>query len=452
MNTITIRPIQPKDNPKIAAIIRGVFDELDAPKTGTAYADPTLDTLSEVYAAEKSVYFIAEVNGIVVGGAGIALLENGPAGVCELQKMYTDKLARGKGIGALLMEHCLKAAVNFGYSQCYLETLPYMENAQKLYKKYGFKYLDAPMGNTGHSSCPVWMLKELAPQHPKEEQLLKIKDYQQIFINILSPIHGADEAESFFYIALEEINGLKRTALIMTPDAQLSESELKQWNDALVQLKTQKPIQYIFGKAWFYGLEFKVNENTLIPRPETEELVEWIINENKNRKGIKILDIGTGSGCIAISLAKNLPGATVHAIDVSEKALAVARENAATNNVAVNFIKTDILSADLLPEAFDIIVSNPPYVRNLEKAEIKPNVLSFEPHLALFVDDNDPLIFYRKIAQLAKNNLKEHGKLYYEINQYLGTETVALLEQIGFINIILQKDFVGNDRMTSCEL
>jgi release factor glutamine methyltransferase len=195
-----------------------------------------------------------------------------------------------------------------------------------------------------------------------------------------------------------------------------------------------------------------VNESTLIPRPETEELVEWIINENKNRQGIKILDIGTGSGCIAISLAKNLPDTTVYAIDVSEEALAVAKENAITNGVAVNFIKTDILGADNLPETFDIIVSNPPYVRNLEKAEIKPNVLDFEPHLALFVDDNDPLIFYRKIAQLAKNSLKTDGKLYYEINQYLGPETIALLEQTGFINIILRKDFVGNDRMTSARI
>lgn len=449
MNIITIRPIQPADNPKIAAIIRGVFDELDAPKTGTAYADPILDTLSEVYTAEKSVYFIAEVNGVAVGGGGIAPLENGSAGICELQKMYMSKAARGKGFGASLMEHCLKAAEDFGYSQCYLETLPYMEDAQKLYKKFGFKYLDAPLGNTGHSSCPVWMLKELQPQPQKTEQLIKIKDYQAIFIDDLSPIHGSDEAESFFYIALEEINGLKRTGLIMNPDAQLSESEIKQWGDVLAQLKTEKPIQYIFGKAWFYGLEFMVNENTLIPRPETEELVEWIINENKNRPGIKILDIGTGSGCIAISLAKNLPDAIVYAIDVSEEALAVAKENAAINNVAVKFIQTDILKADNLPEVFDIIVSNPPYVRNLEKVEIKPNVLEFEPHLALFVDDNDPLIFYRKIAQLAKNNLKNDGKLYYEINQYLGTETVALLEQTGFKNIILRKDFVGNDRMTS---
>lgn len=277
-----------------------------------------------------------------------------------------------------------------------------------------------------------------------------IKQYKPIFIDALSPIYGIEEAESFFYIALEEINGLKRTAFIMNPEAMLSESELSQWNSVLSQLQTQRPIQYIFGKAYFYGLEFIVNENTLIPRPETEELVEWVIHENKKRTGIKILDIGTGSGCIAISLAKNLPDATVYAIDVSEGALAVAKENAIANGVTVNFIQTDILSADNLPEQFDIIVSNPPYVRNLEKAEIKPNVLDFEPHLALFVEDTDPLIFYSKIAQLAKDNLMAGGKLYYEINQYLGSETVTLLEQTGFTNVLLRKDFVGNNRMISC--
>ena len=161
MDIIIIRPIQQEDNTKIAAIIRGVFDELGAPKTGTAYADPVLDRLSTAYDGEKAVYYVAVIDGNVIAGAGIAPLENGPAGVCELQKMYASAAARGRGVGAKLMEACLKAAADFGYSQCYLETLPYMEAAQKLYKKYGFRYLNAPLGNTGHSSCPVWMLKEI---------------------------------------------------------------------------------------------------------------------------------------------------------------------------------------------------------------------------------------------------------------------------------------------------
>jgi release factor glutamine methyltransferase len=202
-----------------------------------------------------------------------------------------------------------------------------------------------------------------------------------------------------------------------------------------------------------------VNENTLIPRPETEELVEWIVSESRKSEveSMKILDIGTGSGCIAISLAKNLPNAEVFAVDVSEKALSVAQKNADINKVEVNFVNADILKindlAELttsnfqLPNYFDIIVSNPPYVRNLEKAEIKPNVLEFEPHLALFVEDTDALLFYRKIAELASKNLKENGKLFFEINQYLGKETVELLEDLGFNSIELKKDIYGNDRM-----
>ena len=226
----------------------------------------------------------------------------------------------------------------------------------------------------------------------------------------------------------------------------------------------EKPIQYITGEAWFYGLRFEVNENTLIPRPETEELVEWIIESQKSKvksQKISILDIGTGSGCIPISLKKEIPNAIVSAIDVSEKALEMARKNAVDNEVEVHFILQNILEIDTLNELpisnfqfqteFDVIVSNPPYVRNLEKQEIKKNVLDYEPHLALFVEDSDALLFYRKIAQLALTSLTPNGKLFIEINQYLGKETVELLENLGFKNIELRKDFVGNDRMICCE-
>jgi release factor glutamine methyltransferase len=257
------------------------------------------------------------------------------------------------------------------------------------------------------------------------------------------------EAESFFNIALTALKGWKRVDVALNPTAELSGDEIEKWNAVLHELEQQKPIQYIFGHTHFYGLEFEVNSFTLIPRPETEELVEWIIHENKNRGQIKILDIGTGSGCIAISLAKNLPDAQVFAVDVSGEALAVAKKNAANNNVNVKFIQQDILVAVTLPEQFDIIVSNPPYVRNLEKAEIKQNVLDYEPHLALFVEDTDALIFYRKIALLAKSNLPQNGKLYFEINQYLGPETSQMLEDFGFNNVMLRQDMYGNDRMVS---
>ena len=281
---------------------------------------------------------------------------------------------------------------------------------------------------------------------------MTLKNYRNYFLEKLAALYDAVEAESLFAIALQELKGWKRVDLAMNPDAELSGDEIERWNNVLAQLGQQKPIQYIFGKTHFYGLKFEVNENTLIPRPETEELVEWIIHENKSKGKISILDIGTGSGCIAVSLAKNLPDADVFAIDVSEEALAVAKHNAEGNNVKVTFWQKDILATEYLPQKFDIIVSNPPYVRNLEKAEIKPNVLEYEPHLALFVDDNDALLFYRKIALLAQSSLNEYGRLYFEINQYLGNETVDMLEQYGFKNVVLRKDIYGNDRMISCNL
>jgi release factor glutamine methyltransferase len=218
----------------------------------------------------------------------------------------------------------------------------------------------------------------------------------------------------------------------------------------LEQLKLEIPIQYLLGKTSFYGLDFEVDSSVLIPRPETEELVEWILESQKSKvksQKLRILDIGTGSGCIAISLAKNISEAQVFAIDVSEKALATAKKNAEKNKVELTLIAQNILRTDDLGQQFDIIVSNPPYVRNLEKQEIKKNVLDNEPHLALFVEDGDALMFYRKIAGLAQKNLAPNGQLFFEINQYLAKETLALLTEMGFKNIELRKDIYGNDRM-----
>ena len=280
---------------------------------------------------------------------------------------------------------------------------------------------------------------------------MKIKEYRSYFIQELTPIFDEGESESFFYLILEDKQQLKRIDLALHPGLTFSEDEIKGWNSILEQLKQEIPVQYLLGKTNFYGLDFEVNANVLIPRPETEELVEWIIKSNgvlQNSKSLKILDIGTGSGCIAISLAKNIPNAEVFAIDVSEKALATAQKNAAINKVEVTFIHKNILETADLEQQFDIIVSNPPYVRNLEKQEIKKNVLDNEPHLALFVEDNDALIFYRKIAELAQKNLSENGQLFFEINQYLGQEMIDLLEKMNFKNIELRKDIYGNDRMT----
>ena len=284
---------------------------------------------------------------------------------------------------------------------------------------------------------------------------MNIKNYKTQFIQELSPIYDAGEAESFFFLILEAKKQLKRIDLALNPDLTFFDEEIQLWNSILEQLKKEIPVQYLLGKTSFYGLEFEVNENVLIPRPETEELVDWIIRSRKlsfdsaqdDSGKIKILDIGTGSGCIAISLAKNIPNAQVFAIDVSEKALATAKRNAEINGVEVAFLEKNILEIEDLGQQFDIIVSNPPYVRELEKEEIKKNVLDNEPHLALFVEDDDALVFYRKIAELAQKNLSPNGQLFFEINQYLGKEMMELLEKMNFKNIELRKDIYGNDRM-----
>jgi len=277
------------------------------------------------------------------------------------------------------------------------------------------------------------------------------KIYKIQFIEALQAIYDVMEAESFFHLILEEKHQMKRIDLALNPDFVFSEKEIQEWNLILEALKKEIPIQYILGTTEFFGLKFNVNENVLIPRPETEELVEWIIQEDLKIEGfkdLKILDIGTGSGCIAISLAKNIPNAKVYAIDVSPDALKTAKENAEINQVEVAFLEKNILETNDLEIQFDIIVSNPPYVRNLEKQEIKKNVLDNEPHLALFVEDDDALIFYRKIAELATKNLHLNGRLYFEINQYLGEEMIELLHNKGFQDIELRKDIYDNDRMT----
>ena len=283
-----------------------------------------------------------------------------------------------------------------------------------------------------------------------------LKQYKVHFFDALKNIQDEQEIESFFFILTEYLHNLKRVDVALNPNFELSDEEVEKWNTILVELQQEKPIQYITGEAWFYGFRFEVNENTLIPRPETEELVEFILKETSNfqlpASSLNILDIGTGTGCIPISLKANLPQANFSAIDVSEQALEVAKRNAASNKAEINFIQANILEVLDLNQNFDIIVSNPPYVRNLEKQEIKKNVLDYEPHLALFVEDTDALLFYRKIAQLALKNLSPNGLLFFEINQYLGKETVELLENLGFKNIELKKDIYGNDRMIKCSI
>lgn len=278
-----------------------------------------------------------------------------------------------------------------------------------------------------------------------------LRKYRTYFKEQLEPLYDAQEVDQFFYMLLEEYHQMKRYELALDPSLILDDDKQPLWDFALSQLLNQRPIQYILSKTFFYDLQFFVNPNTLIPRPETEELVDWIVKDHSQTVAINILDIGTGSGCIAISLAKNIKNATVYAMDVSEKALEVAKQNAITNEVNVTFIQADVLTLQSLDTTFDVIVSNPPYVRNLEKVEIQPNVLDNEPHLALFVEDDDPLIFYTTIADLAQKSLKKDGLLYYEINQYLGQEMVQMLTEKRFSNTELRKDIYGKDRMTKAQ-
>lgn len=238
--------------------------------------------------------------------------------------------------------------------------------------------------------------------------------------------------------------------MALDPDLRLSESEMLTFHFAVKDLLKNKPIQYIIGETGFCNLKFKVNENVLIPRPETAEMVYRIYNEQLtiNNYPFSILDIGTGSGCIAISLAKAIPDSKVYALDVSGEALKVAKENAIYNDVNINFIHDDILNLkNNIETKFDIIVSNPPYVRELEKADMHDNVLEWEPHKALFVSDNDPLIFYRNILEFAKSHLKENGEIWFEINEFLGKEMTDLCHELGFSDVNIYKDFRGKERI-----
>ncbi|MBA3987052.1 MAG: peptide chain release factor N(5)-glutamine methyltransferase [Flavobacteriales bacterium] len=277
-----------------------------------------------------------------------------------------------------------------------------------------------------------------------------LKTYKTYFINQLLSLYPQEEITSFFGILCAHYLKTDRMEMALAPKKVLHPKEEQQLENALEKLKKQIPIQYITGETEFYGLPFLVNPAVLIPRPETEELVDWIWKKHQS-ENIHILDIGTGSGCIAISLAKNLPGTFVTALDVSKEAIATAKTNAKLNDVEIAFLQEDILNIKILEGKWDVIVSNPPYIKDGEKKQMSNNVLEYEPHLALFVPDVNPLLFYKKIAQLAKNHLKDSGVLYFEINEALGKEVISMLEKEGFQNMELRKDLYGKDRMVSAK-
>lgn len=263
----------------------------------------------------------------------------------------------------------------------------------------------------------------------------------------LSELYPATEVKAIRKLLFEKIVKMPEYEVHLNPNDLTSSNIFSRISEVLDELRKGNPVQYVIGEADFMDIVFDVNSSVLIPRPETEELVHWIISNNKSNSPM-ILDIGAGSGCIAISLAKYLSNAKVSALDVSEKALSVAKRNAIKNSVNVDFIIGDILELSEIDGApFDIIVSNPPYVRELEKQLMNRNVIDFEPHLALFVNDNDPLLFYRTIAQKSKNWLKPNGQIYFEINEAFGNEIKDMLIGNGFTDVEIRKDINGKDRM-----
>lgn len=265
--------------------------------------------------------------------------------------------------------------------------------------------------------------------------------------NALREHYPDSEALALAKMLLVEAFGFSTLELYGGKDKEISGKRLDVLNEMIARLKKNEPIQYVIGAEVFCGWTFEVNENVLIPRPETQELVRWIEADWKSDAPCRILDVGTGSGCIAISLSKLLEGAEVEAWDISEGALRVARRNADRNEAQVLFRQVDVLKACTEDCRYDVIVSNPPYITESEKQDMDANVLDWEPHTALFVPDADPLLFYRRIAELGVSMLNEGGALYFEINRAYGEETVRMLEGLGYKQIELRKDNWGNDRM-----
>jgi release factor glutamine methyltransferase len=278
----------------------------------------------------------------------------------------------------------------------------------------------------------------------------KVSDIMNYFHGELYSLYEKEEIEKFIEYCFEEFIHFKKTDLLLKQEKTVSESDLLKFHFAVKDLKRGRPIQYVIGKSWFYGMEFIVTNDVLIPRPETEELVKLVIDDAKlHNESFSILDIGTGSGCIAIALKKNLPRCHVYALDISEEAISVAKQNAEKNNCEVHFIHADILDKTSFAKipACSVIVSNPPYVKKSEINSMHKNVVEYEPHTALFVNDENALVFFKTIAEVGKIKLKPGGVVYVEINESLGLETAILFQKEGYVDVQLKQDMQGKDRM-----
>ncbi len=281
------------------------------------------------------------------------------------------------------------------------------------------------------------------------------QSYKQLLFQLYE-MYGDREAANIADIVIENITGFKKVDRLINKQFLLNEEQLQLLNDYTNELLKHKPVQYVLNEVWFAGMKLYVDENVLIPRPETEELVEWIVKTVASRKSqvASILDIGTGSGCIPVALKKKLLSVEVHALDISEEALNVAKRNAAIQQTEINFHLLNILDRNLwkqLPK-FDIIVSNPPYVTQGEASSMQKNVLQYEPHLALFVDDEDAMKFYKVIAEFGLKHLNENGQLFFEINEMMSKQICDLLNQYRYLNIELKKDLQNKDRMIKATL
>lgn len=274
----------------------------------------------------------------------------------------------------------------------------------------------------------------------------RVRDVERQFLSALSDLYPEGEIRQMTRMLFEAYLGWNTTTLLLNRESTINQSDLLKFHWAIEDLKKQRPIQHIIGYTDFYDCRINVTEHTLIPRPETEEIVHWIASNIVSPT--RVVDLCTGSGCIAIALKKQFPEALVSAVDVSEEALKVARENASQNAVEVDFCQADILAENgwQIPKNTSLIVSNPPYIKQSESVIMSRNVLDYEPHLALFVSDSDPLLFYRRIARMSKEALSEGGKLVLEINENLGRETQSMLAEEGY-DSRLHQDFRGKDRM-----
>lgn len=280
-------------------------------------------------------------------------------------------------------------------------------------------------------------------------------DIAESFQEALSGLYPSSEVKQLYLLAVEHVAGNKRNEYYPIKNQKAKPEQIIAMQEILVELQIGRPIQHVLGYAHFYGNIFKVTEDTLIPRPETEELVHLVKKDYKDQQAINCIDIGTGTGCIPISLALHMPQHNYWAVDISTGALQVAKHNALKYEVDVQFLQLDILEWDLVfqtDQKFDVIISNPPYITTAEKNDMHQNVLAFEPHTALFVEDSAPLLFYDYIADFAKVHLASNGYLYFEINQYLGQETVELLSKKGFKYVELYKDINGADRIIRAKL